>query len=283
MEANLDAEERGIREESFFNNLPWNILPRTRRGVQALKKYLADLLCSRIQLGFPTMLEAIQHRRFQATKQLESLGQSRESIEQKRAYLSRVAQCYHTQALAALNGRYGSLQEDSMKLRKAIRDANDAFGHEMKKNGHLVPFADIPTPPGIAIDESDPSQDRPEVNKATLQTKIKSAQDDQILSHDLENASSSTSDEELPSAKVNSIIGSCAVIHTKELSRTISRNPKLSSQPATTCQHQCQLLRGVNVLLQGHRALLRLQAEMDLLLDMSLRYTALLANLNTSH
>ena len=145
VEANTEPHDRDQREESFFEKLPWNTLPKSRRGVQALKKYLADLLCTRIQMGFPSMLETIQSRRFLAASQLEALGQTRESIEQKRAYLSKIAQNFHSQALAALHGRYGAIKEDNMKLRKAIRDANDVFMQDIKNNGHLVPFSELPS------------------------------------------------------------------------------------------------------------------------------------------
>lgn len=152
VEVNLEGYDRDKREEDFFNKLPWNALPKSRRGVQALRKYLTDLLCTRIQMGFPSMRQTIQARRLSAASQLEVLGESRETIEQKRAYLLRIAQSFHSQALSALNGRYGSIKSENMKLRKAIRDANDVFMQEMKKNGHLVPFADLPHIPDTMTD-----------------------------------------------------------------------------------------------------------------------------------
>ncbi|KAL8823924.1 MAG: hypothetical protein Q9191_005437 [Dirinaria sp. TL-2023a] len=155
-EANIEGHDRDKREEDFFGKLPWNTLPKSRRGVQALKKYLTDLLCTRIQMGFPLMRQTIQARRLSAASQLEALGESRESIEQKRAYLSRIAQSFHSQASAALHGRYGAIKSESMKLRKVIRDANDGFMQDIKKNGHMVPFADLPHIPDTAeANESD--------------------------------------------------------------------------------------------------------------------------------
>lgn len=156
-EANIEGHDRDKREEEFFDKLPWNTLPKSRRGVQALKKYLTDLLCTRIQMGFPLMRQTIQTRRLSAASQLEALGESRESIEQKRAYLSRIAQSFHSQASAALHGRYGAIKSESMRLRKVIRDANDGFMQDIKKNGHLVPFADLPHIPdtGAEANESD--------------------------------------------------------------------------------------------------------------------------------
>ena len=36
-----------------------------------------------------------------------------------------------------------------MKLRKAVRDANDKFMHEIKTDGHLVPFSELPSVEGM--------------------------------------------------------------------------------------------------------------------------------------
>ena len=149
VEANVDSQDRERREESFFEQLPWNTLPKLRRGVQALKKYLADLLCTRIQMGFPLMLETLQSRRLLTTSKLEALGQPRVSIEHKTAYLSTIAHNFHLQASAALHGRYGAIKNEKLKLRKAVRDANDKFMQEIKANGHLVPFSELPSVEGM--------------------------------------------------------------------------------------------------------------------------------------
>ena len=141
----IDSAERHRREEKLFSGTPWDMLPSSRRGVQALKKHLGDLLCSRMQAAFPKMLADIQERRRFTSGILDSLGESRSTIEQKRTYLSRIAQRFHATATAVLRGRYESINSDSMKLRKQVRDANDKFMHELKSTGHRVPFAPIPT------------------------------------------------------------------------------------------------------------------------------------------
>ena len=62
-EAHIDAAGRHVREEELFNKPPWNTLPSSRRGVQALKKHLGDLLYSRMQAAFPKMLADIREVR----------------------------------------------------------------------------------------------------------------------------------------------------------------------------------------------------------------------------
>lgn len=152
VEANVEAQERDKREDKFFASSPWNTLPHSRRGVQALKRFLTDLMCTHIQKGFPSMCQTIQARLISALSQLEALGEPRESIEKKRAYLSKVAQKFHDQASAALNGHYGAFKHEGMKLRKDIRDANDRFMQEIKRSGHLVPFSELPSIPDMTVE-----------------------------------------------------------------------------------------------------------------------------------
>ena len=139
-EASLEPFERNLREKKFFENAPWNALPSHRRGTQALKKYLADLLCSRIQEAFPVMLLTIGNRILSTQSQLKSLGEPRDGIERKRIYLTKLAQNFHSLASLALRGRYDSTTPDNVKLRRMVREANDAFVNDMKIKGHTAPF-----------------------------------------------------------------------------------------------------------------------------------------------
>lgn len=159
VEANIAGHDREKREDNFFEGLPWNTLSRSRRGVQALKKYLADLLCTQIQRSFPVMFATLQSRRANVALELQCLGQPRDKIEQKRIYLSGIADQFHSKAKAALEGKYGTMKSDDMKLRKIIRDRNDTFMQKMRTDGHLVPFAELPTIPKTIAGTSDIGDD----------------------------------------------------------------------------------------------------------------------------
>ena len=137
--------ERFQKERDFFNKPPWNSLPEERRGTQALKKYLAELLCTRIEQEFPTFLETIQTNRDRTSSDLQNLGVGRTTIEQKRAYLTRIAHDFNSLATQGLRGRYDGLTGNDMKLRMKIRDVNDRFVQEMNTNGHYLPFLEQDT------------------------------------------------------------------------------------------------------------------------------------------
>ena len=95
---------------------------------------------------------------------LDSLGPARSTREQKRAYLTRIAQGFHATAQGVLRGQYGLIKDDNLKLRKAVRDANDRFMQELTMFGHRVPFMDMPvlqhlqrTPPKNVQDAFQPT------------------------------------------------------------------------------------------------------------------------------
>lgn len=74
IEHNISSAERHDRERAIFDSAPWTELPESRRGVQALKKYLADLLCKRIQDIFPTILETIKDRQTATSSKVLKIG-----------------------------------------------------------------------------------------------------------------------------------------------------------------------------------------------------------------
>ena len=137
----IGSLEHCSREHDFFSQKPWNQLPEERRGTEALKKYLAELLCNRIEKVFPTILSDIKTSRNRTALELEALGVARTSVEQKRAYLTRIAHDLNQLATQGLRGRYDCIAGHDMKLRMKVRDANDGFASEMNRNGHFLAFS----------------------------------------------------------------------------------------------------------------------------------------------
>lgn len=143
LETGLGSQERHQIEQQFFSQEPWNRLSKDHRGTQALKKFLAHLLCERIQESFPRMLSTIETRQRQEQIRLDECGNARQTLEQKRTYLTSIAQKFHSLAEKVLWGRYDSISSNAVKLRRQIREANDSFSNEMILNGHCVAFVDL--------------------------------------------------------------------------------------------------------------------------------------------
>lgn len=144
IQASMDPSERHIKESNFFSATPWNALSSERRGTQALKKYLAELLSNRILETFPTMLNTLRERVKSTTAKLEGLGSARGTLEEKRTFLTKIAQDFNSLASQALRGRYDSLSASHLKLRCLVREANETFSLDIKENGHTVPFFEQP-------------------------------------------------------------------------------------------------------------------------------------------
>lgn len=70
------------------------------------------------------------------------MGIARSTVEQKRTYLTKIAQDIHSLASQGLRGQYDGMLGNVMKLRMNVREANDMFALEMKTTGHSVPFVD---------------------------------------------------------------------------------------------------------------------------------------------
>ena len=140
VEEAIGPVERYRREQEFFDRDPWNQLPEERRGTEALKDYLAELLCDRIKKVFPTILNDIEIRRNSTALKLEALGEARPSVEQKRAYLTKMAHDFNQLATQGLRGRYDGVAGHDMRLRMKVRDANDRFASDMNRNGHFLAF-----------------------------------------------------------------------------------------------------------------------------------------------
>ena len=81
VEKGISPTEHFSREQEFFNRWPWNQLPEERRGAEALKKYLAKILCDRIEKVFPTILSDIRARLARTAVELEALELPRKSVE----------------------------------------------------------------------------------------------------------------------------------------------------------------------------------------------------------
>ena len=144
IEEGLKPLGRHMKEKDFFDARPWDRLPESRRGTQPLKKYLAALLCSRIEANFPSILSTIKARQTSVRSTLDLMGTPRKTIEQKRVYLTSIAQQLHSSAFQALRGRYDIVPTTELRLRTKVRELNDDFALDMKTWGHSAPFVEIP-------------------------------------------------------------------------------------------------------------------------------------------
>ncbi|KAN0086625.1 P-loop containing nucleoside triphosphate hydrolase protein [Elaphomyces granulatus] len=138
----VSLKQRNLNEKTFFQNPPWNALPKQRMGIDALKDFLGQLLLSHIRKEYPQLVKEIESLAEKTEKDLEACGPPRQTPAEQRRYLTRVAMVYQKQVSDSLIGLYnGDLgSKHPLKLRLNIRTINEDFADDFKHNGHKRVF-----------------------------------------------------------------------------------------------------------------------------------------------
>ncbi|KAL6879909.1 P-loop containing nucleoside triphosphate hydrolase protein [Trichoderma longibrachiatum] len=134
--------QRHENEKRFFQQAPWNELPRDRVGVKALKPFLGQLLYEHIRREFPALMREIEDLVRETEREVKELGAPRQTAADQRQYLTRLASRYQRNVEDALKGNYAAdLDTKSpLKLRMHLRDLADQFEEDLRSKGHTSPF-----------------------------------------------------------------------------------------------------------------------------------------------
>ncbi|KAL7946063.1 P-loop containing nucleoside triphosphate hydrolase protein [Trichoderma barbatum] len=134
--------ERHENERRFFQQAPWNALPKDRVGVKALKPFLGQLLYEHIRREFPALVKEIEDLYRETQRKVEALGASRQTAAEQRQYLTRLANRYQRNVEDALRGNYAADLDtkSQLKLRMHLRDLADQFETDIRTKGHTFPF-----------------------------------------------------------------------------------------------------------------------------------------------
>ena len=149
-EASLQPSERDRKEREFFESGIWSAIPSNNRGVDTLRKKLANILLDHIRKNIDPLVKEVQENLNTRQTSLERLGPSRSSPPQLRAHLDKIASQFQLLSLRAIEGNYtheffGSLypnvlstsMEDSRvrKLRALVREFNQTFAYVLATRG----------------------------------------------------------------------------------------------------------------------------------------------------
>ena len=143
----VSSQEHHQKEDDFFRSKPWDQIPEERRGTLALRKYLSTRLCAKYQAVFPAIQKEVQIKKSETESALTAMGATRGTLSEKRVYLSDMASAFNSLILQSHLGHYGSLSDDTMKLRMNVREANDTFASIIKHTGHAVSFVELADSP----------------------------------------------------------------------------------------------------------------------------------------
>lgn len=129
----LDEEEAEL-----FNASPWNQISPMRKGSAMLKKYLGRQLSDKIRDAFPKISKSLAEQLKQAQKSTQNLGHPRHTQEQRKAYLSDIAQQYRCRTYDSLKNPWSL--DVQCRVRPHVKMENERFSDKMRSKGHMYRF-----------------------------------------------------------------------------------------------------------------------------------------------
>ncbi|KAI1754070.1 P-loop containing nucleoside triphosphate hydrolase protein [Xylaria castorea] len=149
-EASLSSAERDSQEHEFFDSGVWSAIPSNNRGIDTLRKKLANVLLDHVRGNLGTLIKDIQDNLDNRKRTLERLGGPRSSPLQLRAHLDKIASQFQLLSLRAIEGNYSdeffgglypktpsdSIDDNRVrKLRALVRDLNRTFSWVLATRG----------------------------------------------------------------------------------------------------------------------------------------------------
>lgn len=158
-----DLGPRDTIEEQFFNSGAWASIPRTNRGVAALRAKLSHVLHGHIRKSLPIVVQDIQDKLLDQEVELGRLGQPRTTPEDMRAYLIDISSTFQRLVHDGIRGHYvdpffGGFNGTHRKLRSKLRNFNRVIRHILLTLGsaqevtgsHYGTPKQLPTPEYLA-------------------------------------------------------------------------------------------------------------------------------------
>lgn len=141
--------ERDETERQFFSSGLWASVTRNDVGITTLRAKLSRMLLEHIGKELPSLVTAVQEAIESTSTSLRALGDTRETIQQQRVYLTSHATQFHTLTQNALRGEYNdpffdvsSDNTTSSLLRTRIENLNLSFANIMYCKGHTWEIED---------------------------------------------------------------------------------------------------------------------------------------------
>ncbi|KAI8945016.1 P-loop containing nucleoside triphosphate hydrolase protein [Xylaria longipes] len=146
----LSPAERDSKENEFFDSGIWSAIPSNNRGIDTLRKKLANILLDHVRKNLDTLIQDIQDNLNNRKRTLDRLGGPRSSPSQLRAHLDNIASQFQLLSLRAIEGNYSdeffgglfpespssSIDDDRVrKLRALVRDLNRTFSYVLATRG----------------------------------------------------------------------------------------------------------------------------------------------------
>ncbi|KAI9830639.1 MAG: hypothetical protein M1819_005449 [Sarea resinae] len=193
----MTHHERNLREAEFFKTQPWNAVPDKRAGIKALKARLDKLLIDVTRKNFQAVAVDVRDKVRELERELDNLGPARETSNDQRNHLIRIASEFRGITVKAIDAYYGRDQcfedDDDLRLATNVMEMNQGFSETIRLRGFTRSFRKSPEnaatehgaelkPPSSShrgsansssscdTMESEPVQDYPELKSILLQS-----------------------------------------------------------------------------------------------------------------
>ena len=145
----ISFAQRNVEEQVFFQKGNYKSLPQHMMGVNSLRDRLSQLLFDHLRKGLPDLKEELEGMLSDTIHQLDSLGQSRESVAEQRVYLADLASSASNLIRMACDGSYDApffgnidvdaeieAEQNSLRLRAVVQHLNIQFCKRVRTHGH---------------------------------------------------------------------------------------------------------------------------------------------------
>ncbi|KAI9764204.1 MAG: hypothetical protein M1840_008594 [Geoglossum simile] len=137
-------EARDQAETEFFSKGAWSELRRDNVGISALRSRLSKVLFNQIKTELPSLITDVQREIGKAQAKLSTLGESRSTPAEQRAFLLDLSLSFSLLCKASCDGSFddpffGDSLTDigyTRRLRAIVQNANSKFADTMRKRGH---------------------------------------------------------------------------------------------------------------------------------------------------
>ena len=146
--------ERNMSEANYFRKSNFNTLAKDFVGIDSLRGRLSQLLFNHVRQELPKLGEDLDTALMDHKSQLKTMGNSRATPQECRAYLSRLSLDFYEVSKAAAEGHYEgdyfnrvtdqvfslSSPASIRRLRAIVQLMNTEFSNALRTNGHKYHF-----------------------------------------------------------------------------------------------------------------------------------------------
>ncbi|KAF2723248.1 hypothetical protein K431DRAFT_194080, partial [Polychaeton citri CBS 116435] len=138
------ADQRDAEEQHFLDQDSWRDIPAGSKGITTLRTKLSAILFHRICDVLPVLTQWVKREIDQATRDRNSLGKPRPSIEDQRIYIFKITEQARNLISSGINGTYnasffrqnsGNVNQ-SRRFRAWLGKRNELFACRMYTHGH---------------------------------------------------------------------------------------------------------------------------------------------------